>query len=423
MTACSPTPSWPTRSPRAEGRTPGRCAALALLLSVSAAAHELEDGGVPDLPGWRLGAAVALDAADADNPWPSQRRSGLLLTGERPRDRRGAVTLEQAMVDGAVRLNRWLGAQVSVGAHDRDDPRVETARLELQGTLAGQPLRLRAGRQSVALGSPVDNAGHFDRYAQVPLAKLAVLNEHWIDDGLQLDWQRPEVERGLRSLGLGLWRARAFPGGPQGPVAPSVRATAVWDHWAGHLLAAALQPESRGAAALGSGPVGHTHGVPDCSRSVLRLVCFDGDSQVLGTSLGWDSADGRWQASGAALWRRERGTLYTSSGSADYRGDTVGAWADLAWQWRPDWTLAARAERLTTRHGLTGPGASLVASAAGLSPAEPRHRLTLALGHQGLKPLSIWLEAGAEQMRGQATETHVLLRLLWQAPHQLEGGF
>jgi hypothetical protein len=416
MTPCSPTPSSPTRSPRRDG--PRRIVAALLLCTGLAHAHEDEHLALPGQPGWRVGGGLALDVAAAQDPWPVARHEGVLLTGQTARDRRNELSLEHVAVGAAARFTPWLAAQLDLGLHDRDQAHVEVARVEA----SWNAWRLRAGRQSPSLGGVVDGAGHFDSFAQAPLAKQAVFNETWIDDGLSLQWQQP-AERGLQALELGAWRARAFPAGPHGPVAPSLKATAVWDHWTAHLFGAWLQPQGRGAAAVSKGTVGHSHGVPDCRLSVANRVCFDGQAQVYGASLSGASDDERWAYSAAGLWRRERGALYTQTGTAHYEGDTAGLWADVSLRWRPDLTVALRAERLALQHSLNGPGASLVATAAGLSAAPAVHRLALALGSTRLQPVTLWLETGAEQTSGAPAQPYVVLRAVWQAPQWLGGKF
>jgi hypothetical protein len=383
-----------------------------------AQAHEDEHGGLPAQAGWHLDAGLALDLAAARDAWPVARHEGVLLTGQTARDRGQALSLEHATLGAAARVTPWLAAQLEMGLHDRDRPHVEVARIEAQW----QAWRLRAGRQSPSLGEVVDGAGHFDAFAQAPLAKQAVFIETWIDDGLALRWQQP-VARGLRALETGAWRGRAFPGGPQGPVAPSLKATGVWDRWTAELFGAWLQPQGRGAAAVSQGVVGHSHGVPDCRQSLLNRVCFDGQAQVLGASLAGGSNDQRWAYSAAGLWRREHGSLYSGTSSASYAGDTWGWWADVSLRWRPDLSLALRAERLAPQHELQGPGASLVATAAGLTAAPAVHRLALACGSTRFEPVTLWLETGAEQTAGARNQPYAVLRAVWRAPRWLQGAW
>lgn len=420
MTHCSHTPSSPTRLRHSD--VARRTVWAVLLCTGLAQAHEDEHNGPPLQPGWQVGGGVALNVAAAQDAWPVSRHEGVLLTGQTARDRRNELSLEHATVGAAARFTPWLAAQFSLGMHDRDQAHVEVARVEASGQAWGQLWRLRAGRQSPSLGGAVDGAGHFDNFAQAPLAKQAVFNETWIDDGLTLQWQQAE-ERGLQALEAGVWRGRAFPGGPHGPVSPSLKATGVWDHWTGHLFGAWLQPQGRGAAAVGLGTVGHTHGVPDCRQTVANLACFDGQAQVFGASLSSGSDDERWAYSAAGLWRRERGALYSQTGTAAYEGDTTGLWADVSLRWRPDLTVAMRAERLASQHTLNGPGASLVSAAAGLTAAPTVHRLALALGSTRFEPVALWLEAGAEQASGASTQPYVVLRAVWQAPQWLGGKF
>lgn len=394
-------------------------AATLLLAAASAGAHEPGSDAVPALPGWQAGAAVALQAVDADAAWPTPQWPGVLVLGQSPRDRRGRLVLEHATLSATARLNAMLGAELSLGWHDRDRAHVEAARLEVRWPLGPDRLLASLGRDTVRMGRTLDGAGHFDAFGQAPLAKRAVLDEQWLDDGLRLAWQR-DVERGPQQLELGLWRGRHFPGGPAGPAMPTLHLQLGWDHWSGHLFAAHAEPEGRGAAAQSAAVSGHSHSVPDCRQSLQRVVCFDGRVELAGASLHWTGADERFSAAVAGLARQEHGALYSSSGDAAYRGTVAGAWAEAGWRWRPAWLLSARAERLVPRLSLQGVGASLVAREAGLADAAPVERLSLALAHDWRPGLRLGIEASDE--RGSTGHRSQLgLRLVWQDPQLLQG--
>ncbi|MBN8488717.1 MAG: hypothetical protein J0M20_13470, partial [Burkholderiales bacterium] len=76
----------PSRSDRARRTT---ALALGLLVSLTSAAHESDGDAVPDLRGWSLGAGLAVQAVAEGDAWPLAQRDGVLLTGERNRDRSG----------------------------------------------------------------------------------------------------------------------------------------------------------------------------------------------------------------------------------------------------------------------------------------------------------------------------------------------
>lgn len=400
-------------------------AVLALLPLCAAHAHGVEADALPWAPGWRLGAGLSVQAVSADEPWPVPRHSGVLLTGQNQADRRDALHLEQASLGLGLRWTGWLGAELAASAHDGDAAHIDTARLETLHTVAGGQLRASLGRQTLSLGPVVDAAGSFDRFAQAPLAKLAAFDSHWSDDGLSLQWQQPE-ERGLQVVEAGLWRARSFPGGPAGPLAPSLRLGWGWDHWSLQGFGAWLQPRSRGAAALASAGSGHSHGVPDCRTSLHNRVCFDGHTQVLGASLGADGLfNNRFSLYLAGLLRRDHGQLYSSNATADTTGLTSGLWLDAVWTPNARWQLAARLERLAPRHTLSGTNVQTLADAAGLSQAHAVRRATLALGHTVWQPLTLWLELGAEQVADgqQAAQPWLGVRLRWLLPGAAAGSW
>lgn len=385
----------------------------------TAGAHEPGEDAVPDSPGWRLGAAAALVLPQATERWPSAGWPGVLIDGSAPRDRRHGLRLEHATLDLAARVEPRLGAHAAIGLHDRDSPHLEAARL--QGRMAWGEGELVAGlgRDTVRLGPAIDGAGHFDRFSLAPLAARAVLNEQWIDDGASLAWRQPEAD-GLRTLEAGLWRGRVFPGGPAGPVVPSLRLHAGWGHVDAHLGAARFEPEARGAAVQSAGTVGHLHGTPDCREGLQQKVCFEGRVDLLAASLQWTPDDSAWTLSLAGLARRERGSLYSPSGDAAIRSTVSGWWADLAWQATPRWTLATRAERLVPRHRLEGIGTTLLAREAGLIDGGPVARLGIALLHEWQPGLQLAVEGGQERHRGGRV-SHLALRLVWRQPRWLGG--
>lgn len=384
------------------------------MTSVGVGAHEPGAGSLPDQPGWQLGAAAAVVAPAADERWPTASWPGVLVLGSAPRDQRKGIRLEHATLDLAARVDSRVGARLAFGWHDRDRAHVEAAVVQGDFELGADELRLQLGRDTVRLGGVIDGAGHFDTFSLPPLAKRAVLNDQWIDDGISAQWRRPGAD-GLRSLDVGLWRGRSFPGGAAGPAVPSVHLHGGWGHVDAHLAVARLQPRARGAAAQMAGATGHVHGSLDCRASLQQRVCFDGTVDLLAGSLQWEPEDSAWSFSVAGLMRRERGALYAAAAEANYRSTVGGAWADVRWQLRPAWLLAARAERLTAENRLEGFGTSGLASAAGLSGARPVERVTLVLQREFNKTLSLSIEAGHER-HGAGQVSHVALRAVWRNP-------
>ncbi|EGJ11426.1 hypothetical protein RBXJA2T_13899 [Rubrivivax benzoatilyticus JA2 = ATCC BAA-35] len=54
------------------------------MLAGAAQAHEAGADPLPEDPGWRVGAAAAVFAADADHRWPAATLPGVLLRGSPP---------------------------------------------------------------------------------------------------------------------------------------------------------------------------------------------------------------------------------------------------------------------------------------------------------------------------------------------------
>lgn len=398
-----------------------------MLVSTAAQAHEPGADVLPEAPGWQLGGALAVVLPAADQRWPAANWPGVLVQGSAPPDQRRGLRLEHATLDLAARLNPWFGVQLAAGWHDRDDAHLEAAQLQGRLPAWGGELSAVLGRDTVRLGAVIDGAGHFDRFSQPPLAQRAVFDGPWVDDGLRVGWRRgpgadPDADvNGLRGVEIGLWRGRAFPGGASGPAVPSVHLHAGWGHLDAHLGLARFEPEARGAAAVSLGQTGHVHGALDCRRSLQQRVCFDGRADVLGASLQWEPEPGDWTLALAGLLRRERGTLYATSGSAALDTTLAGVWADAHWRPAARWTGSARVERLVPKNRLTGVGTALLARDAGLADGAPVQRLSTALAYELQPGLELALEAGRERVDGGADVSHIALRAVWRSPRWLGG--
>ncbi len=397
-----------------------RLVAVALGLGLAAGcavAHEPGADALPDEPGWKAGAALAMLLPRAEERWPTAAWPGVLINGSAPRDQRGGLRLEHGTLDLAARVNATWGVAVSAGWHDREPVHTEAALLQGRWSRGEHDYELRLGRDTVRMGAVIDSAGHFDRFSQVPLAKRATVNGQWIDDGLALAWRRSEAD-GLRALELGLWRGRAFPGGPSGPAVPSLHLHTGRGHVDAHLAVAHFEPEGRGAAAQSAGAVGHVHGSLDCRSSLQLRVCVDGRVDLLGGSLQWEPEASDWTLAVAGLWRRERGAIYSGSGDAAWHSRVGGAWVDVGWQATPRWRLNARAERLVANNRLEGVGTVLLAQAAGLSGAAPVSRWTAAAQFAPREQWVFSLEAGQER-HAAGRGAHAALRLIWRQPRWL----
>ncbi len=357
----------------------------------------------------------------ADARWPTAAWPGVLTTGSAPRDQRRGLRLEHATIDLSARWDERYGVHFAAGWHDRDSAHIEAAVLQAGFAVGADQLGVRLGRDTVRLGGVIDGAGHFDRFGQVPLAKRGVINEQWIDDGVAVAWRRPDVD-GLRTLEAGFWRGQTFPGGPDGRIVPSLHLHAGWGHLDAHLAAARLQPEGRGAAAQSAGSTGHVHGTLDCATSLQQRVCFDGTVDLLGGSLQWEPDSGDWRLAVAALARRERGSLYSSSGDAMVKTRVTGGWADVAWRPTQRWTLAARLERLVPDNHLEGVGTQLLARESGLSGGGAVDRATLAVLFEPLQDVQLAIEGGQERFAGGRV-SHLALRALWRNPRWLGGAW
>lgn len=393
---------------------------LLALAAWTSQAHDLGQSAIPERSGMQLGAALALSQSHAHSAWPAPRLPGIFSNGETPTDRRHGA-LEHATVDAGLRLGPHLGAMLALGWHDKDPAHVEAAWLQAETEWGQDQWQLGLGRNRLPMGRLIEGGGHFDRFAAMPLAKRAVLGGDWIEDGLLLRWQRSHeaVLPALETLDFGLWRARRFPGGAQGPLAPAVHARVEIGDLSLDGAVAWLRPRLRGAY-VQSATAAHTHEQPDCRGNLMGIHCFDGRSEVLSGSLSWRppiQTDLRLELAG--LLRRDRGLIYSLNGDTHYRGTTGGAWLDLIWQASVRSSLALRTERVRGVQSVESVNALALARDAGLLGSTRIWRTTGMASYQPMPSLSLSLELGRESLGSQHNDFGVL-RLVW-TPQTLWG--
>jgi hypothetical protein len=399
-----------------------RCVGLivaGLALVSPSAAHDVAADPVPEAPGWRVGAGVAVTAIGAKDPIPSATLPGVLDTGEDAPNQRG-LGVEHAVIGAGLRLNDIFGANLAVGWHAGESVHLEAAWVQARWLTDAALLTLGTGRAKVPMGSVLSDAGDFGRFSLVPLVKRASLNNDWYDEGVALAW-RGTGDSLLRRVDIGVWRGSGFPGGGDLPVVPSLHVQLAHAEIEVDGFYAYLQPTGRGTYARGTN-AGHTHDVPNCESSLTGLVCFDGRVNVLGGSLSWAPHEWPVVVTAAALWRDEQGSLYSQNGDARYHGKTLGGWIDAAWDWRENWQVAARFEALSATQDLSGPGAALVAGEAGLVPNWPARRVTAALAYSPDPAWRLSAEIGSERTSGN-NNPFVMLRAVWTAPWLLSGSW
>jgi hypothetical protein len=382
-------------------------------------AHETGDAVVLDSAGWRLGAAAAVSAVAANQTWPTPRWAGQPGSGQTPSERRG-VSLEHATVDLAASFGATASHSVylALGRHGSDPAHAEAAWWRSRVDLGQHRLSLQLGRDRLPLGEPLRSAGHFDRYAQVPLIKRLVFNDELMPDGLNVNWQHPDGAA-IQAVDAGLWRVRGYPGGAGGPLAPALHLRGALGDLSGDLFVAQLKPQGRATVAASS-TAGHSHNLPDCRTRLVGVTCFDGRTRLGGASLSWQHMPSQARLSAAVLAQFDRGELYSGRGAAAYSAHIQGGWLDLAMPLAPAWTWGARLERSVATHDLVGINASLVAEDAGLLGNHAVARVAGTLGWQLRQGLTLSAEIGSEQ-GGSATPANrwAGLRLVWSDPRLL----
>jgi hypothetical protein len=380
------------------------------------AGHEVSRLPVPAEPGVMLQAALAAGHGWAEAAWPAAHLPGILTSGNTPVDRRGWA-LEHATLAAGLRLSpNWSAAAVA-GWHDQDPHHMELAWLQYEAPLDnGDVLELGAGRRALPMGQVLQEGGHFDRFGAVPLVKRATIDGDWIDDGVNVRWQRSHTGpwSWLQSVDVGVWRAAVFPGGQGADPVPAVHlrlsvAGVVMDGFA-----ATMRPSPR-ATRVQSATAAHTHDQPSCSASLVGVLCFDGRTDLVGGSVSsaLPSPFNHWRVSSSGLLRRDRGQLYSLNGDAVYSGTTGGYWTDLVWRMNDQVELALRLEQVRAVQSITGRSAYVVATDAGITGSTRLQRQSLGVAWTpAVGNMRFSLEAGRDRV-GQQDVPFQTLRWVW----------
>ena len=388
--------------------------ACAATVGSAALAHTDANEAIPDALGVKTSLAAAVSSLSAKDKLPSQAMPGYLVKGDVGIDRRG-TQLEHGVAQLGYRLNQTLGAQLAIGAHGSDPVHVEAAWLQARGFSPALDWTVGAGRQRPSLGKVMTRSGHLDRFGLMPLAKQALTDGDWIDDGAELSVKRQAAGVDW-TVDAGVWRGRSFPGGAASSANPAVHLGAVGHHdageWAVDAFVAQLKPQARGSRIF-SATGAHTHAAPVCDASLNGVVCFDGRSRLSGISAQWEGRTLPITLTGAMLWRTEHGALASRNGLGQYDGRNRGEWLQGVWRMSPAWEAGVRLERLKANQSLVGAGASLVAAEAGFGSYSRLQRQTVMAGYKLSPWADLRLEAGRDASNTVATR-FVALRLVMQ---------
>jgi hypothetical protein len=248
-------------------------------------------------------------------------------------------------------LGKDLSGQLTAVAQTHDDrleTELEDAWLQTRSLPAG--LQLRAGRFASQVGYLNEQHPHNDDFVERPLLYRAFLGQHWIDDGLRLNWTAP-TEWYLR-LGAELFSGRGLvpEGGSAsipGAFALSAKAGAdigVSHSWQGG-LAWVRNRRDAGAA--------HASELPDPVAASLVQATHDRGhaARFPGRDLWMVDLTWKWAPDGNN--RREQVRVVTEyarvtrpTGFATGAGRHDAISLAVVWRFRPEWEVGVRTDRL-----------------------------------------------------------------------------
>ncbi|OIO55984.1 MAG: hypothetical protein COX57_10955 [Alphaproteobacteria bacterium CG_4_10_14_0_2_um_filter_63_37] len=255
----------------------------------------------------------------------------------------------------------WLWGQSRAGIAFRPLPWLQLFATQMYDDANGfmrdhTGVGLDVGHWRVKVGTLMPASGHpgLPAWALPSLFVQTVLgHEHWSDEGVTLDWHGDEA-----GFHIGHFTGSGYRGGTG-----TVRHPGMWEvggQWGGDSFALSVHgAHIEGIHRQVDRNAPHTHG-PATAGCGTTTNCLAGSTALMGMLVRWgDEGDGPWVAT-ALDWRREQGTLESTLGKLNYRGDIAATAAEVGWGW-PQGGMALRMEELGIVHRIGGANATAVA--------------------------------------------------------------
>jgi outer membrane receptor protein involved in Fe transport len=279
------------------------------------------------------------------------------------------LTLDETELILSASVDQLFFGQTTIALHDdgnETEVEVEEAFIDALAMPAGTGLRF--GRFYSDIGYLNKVHTHAWDFRDAPLVYRSMLGKQYADDGLQLSWIAP-TDFYLRVGGETL-RGDRFPGGEATDTLGNSQSLFVkfgGDVGASHSWQAGLS--QLWVDAVDRDSSGHSHGGMDSTGD-----SFTGDSNLTIVDFVW-----KWSPQGNSgnrnlifqsefFYRDEDGTDdFTESGDTavlDYDGTQKGLYAQLVYQFMPQWRLGVRYDWLSSDNDLR------VLDAGGLDPNE-----------------------------------------------------
>jgi hypothetical protein len=356
--------------------------ALALGLAAACGAAQAASGGNAFNPG----VSLVLNGTWASYPTQAGNRQipGFMLgedTGLAPQ----GFGLGESELDLASNFDNLFTGFAALSFHEsHGDDSVEVELAYLQTIAMPEGFQVTAGKFFSSFGYQNARHAHVWDFVDQPLAYEAMLNNQYSDPGVQLTWLAPTDTYLL--FGTELFSGDKFPAGGAAhsgnganslfvKISQDVGDSSTWFAGLSYLSTRAFNRPS-----LGSGD-------PEFSdQSQLDGPLFTGTSNILGADFVWKwSPHGNFYEENLVfqtefLHRNESGTV-SEFGCAvdsncalppgthsDYSSSANGWYVQAAYQWRPQWRVGLRYDRLSSDNSLQGlyTPAGLVAN--GFSP-------------------------------------------------------
>jgi hypothetical protein len=310
---------------------------------------------------------------------------GFPLGGEAGIGEQG-FALSEAELAMSANVDDWFYGNLTAAMHQHDGAtEVEIEEAFIETTSLGGGFTLKAGKFFSGFGYLNEQHPHSWDFADTALAYRALLGNQIGDDGVQLRWVAPTelfLEFGAEALRGASYPASGNEGDGAGARTVFVRIGG--DVGASNSWRVGLSRYS--ATAHGRSTAGHAHDGEEAAGAT-----FDGDVQVAGLDFVWkwapdgNPAQRNLKVQFEILRRVEDGEVTADVGdpavttTADYDGTQRGWYLQAAYQFIPQWRVAARYDRLVADNDVSNDD---VLEAAGLHDEDHEpSRITLAVDY------------------------------------------
>ncbi len=365
--------------------------AISLILDMRLASSS-EDPAAWSLPGFQPGPEVGPDA--------------------------DGFALGEAELNLSSNIDDWFyGNLVAAIAEEDGEGVIELEEAWIQTTALPDGVTLKAGKLFSRVGYLNEKHAHAWDFVDAPLAYDAFYAGNLKDTGVQARWVAPTdlyLELGIEAFAGEAFPAAGRSSGGKGMYTVFAKLGGDWDDsnsW--QIGASAVDAEADGRLTEPVDP------------ALDPTVAFTGDSTLVGVDFVWKwSPDGNYKQrnlvfSTEYMAREESGTLEVlfplaaAPEAGTYSGSQDGWYAQLVYQWRPQWRVGLRYDRLASDNDVSGLSAPIALADDAHAPT----RVTVMVDFSHTEFSRFRLQLARDESGPVAADRAILQYIVSMGPH------